>query len=98
MLNKQHLPILREMVVLLQKGAYRHLCPAANAARHRLELEFELGQEVRDHISQEIDHASTLEDWLYDIGCRPDVITYDTMRLCRLAWLDRMIADLEAQP
>jgi hypothetical protein len=103
MLTEQHLPILRRARAVLISGRQRFLCLCVEVLQFRLDA---LHEEVVDHIQASIAPHYTLEMWLgaqlYPGAEDPDIALNilfrtpcDLMPLARLAWLDKLIHDLE---
>lgn len=112
MLNKQHLPLLREAHRLIEIGQERMFCFAVAAAcggSTRL-----LAEQINAFVDEGIGDEGTLISWMRtqmkDIHPKPaalqDLTTWGRIDsavrgqrdLMRMAWIDRIIADIEAQP
>lgn len=109
MLNKQHLPVLRAARALIDQGEEIFTCFAlAAVGDERPELR-DICTQIRVYVMDQLDGDCLLSGWTLHqmFGCEDDwpaqyVYAWNTERgiftLARLAWIDRMIADIEALP
>jgi hypothetical protein len=94
MLTRGHLPLLRGARELIDTGDSQYICPALSCAGNQLGVGWYVVAQACDFIQAGIDGEYTLDNWLYDRGFRPQGRA-DYNRLARLAWLDKLIHDLE---
>lgn len=107
-LTHKHLPVLLQARRMIDEGAQDYICFALEKVAIDHEDLDEPAFEVRRAIEAGLDHRSLLSHWLLDqlFGSewRADdlpepyhfawVLEGGVMRLARLAWLDRLIANI----
>jgi hypothetical protein len=102
MLNKDHLPLLRKARELIDNCTFTYICRAIGAAVHHLGQSYWMGADVINVINVSLTgidyggYSPRLEFWLAAQLSIPWVHLHDdTLRLARLAWLDKLIWDIE---
>lgn len=104
MLTQAHLPILQNARALIDSGEFTYICNAVSyGARDAVGYCRETVDQVVNAICDGLRGVSyvasaSLDHWL---AAQPGIENYHTrkgtMRLARLAWLDRLIADIEKE-
>jgi hypothetical protein len=108
MLDKRHLPALKFARYCIEQGAQRYICYALDAVAQTgtADLAYRC-HEVKKYIHGNLDGRSLLSTWISDRLFTRDNLANSAaymadyysetgvFTLARLAWLDRMIADLE---
>lgn len=111
MLTRDHLPLLHAARELIETGREEFICLAANEAHYRQDQRlFDASPKLLDDIVHHVQSAlagyETLEEWLAEeiapdysysprITLRAHNINTRHMTLARLAWLDKIIHDIE---
>jgi hypothetical protein len=100
-LTRDHLPLLRRARDLIESEEFIYICNAAHQAGRDIGAPFELDDDIVKVIEdglRGVYYPSTmnLEVWLAaQLNINYRRLRETTTRLARLAWLDRLIYDLE---
>jgi hypothetical protein len=99
-LTQDHLPLLHTTRALIDSGEFIYICNAIDTARRRIDYSYvaeEISKTIHEGLSGvKYSCSPTLEAWLaVQLGIHWYRLSPDTMRLARLAWLDKLIWEIE---
>lgn len=90
--NKEIVKVFKEAKKIIESGKESYICYAIQSIRPKTVENLAAKHQAKNIVQTRLDYSSTCEGWLWMHTPRFD-LSYEEMRLYRLAWLDRLIAE-----